>query len=265
MATEFVAYIDEAGDEGFGKLSTGQRGGQSEFLILGACLVPREIDRTLPALRDAILAKFPERKSRELHFRNLNHAQKVVTSQEIGKSAVAACLTVSHKVTIPDSKWEATFKQKGYLYNYLLRWLLERTTEHCARTIKNARLKVVFSRRSGTNYQSMIDYLCLMRDGGEKMPPVRSINWNVLDVGDIAVENHSKWAGLQIADCITSAFFPGFEPNVYGNYETAYAQYLKGNLISRWGNRLGFGLTIVPSPNKAALNGNQLGFFLSFK
>jgi hypothetical protein len=58
-----------------------------------------------------------------------------------------------------------------------------------------------------------------MRDKKEVVRPVRSILWDVLDIDDIAVENHRKWAGLQIADCVTSAFFAAVEPNAYGNCE----------------------------------------------
>ena len=68
----------------------------------------------------------------------------------------------------------------------------------------------------------MLEYLKLMRDARELMRPVRSINWSVIDINNIAVENHSKWAGLQLSDCITSAFFSAVEPNTYGNYEHSY-------------------------------------------
>ena len=53
-------------------------------------------------------------------------------------------------------------------------------------------LKVVFSRRGGTDYHSMRDYLCLMRDGKEKVAPVRAIDWTVLDPDNIDVQNHSN-------------------------------------------------------------------------
>ena len=33
---------------------------------------------------------------------------------------LAAALTFSHKVTIAGSRFEDTFKKKGYLYNYLV-------------------------------------------------------------------------------------------------------------------------------------------------
>lgn len=264
MAPNYVAYIDEAGDEGFGKLAAGPIGGQSRWLILGCCLVPREDDLKLPLWRDQMLARFPQKQSRDLHFRHLLHNQKVVVCQEIAARPIEACLTLSHKATLPGSRWEETFKQKGYLYNYLLRWLLERVTHYCANQQANCSLKVVFSRRGNTDYQSMNRYLKLMRDGLELMKPVRSINWNVFDIDSIAVENHSKWAGLQIADCISSAFFSAVEPNVYGNYEPTYAQLLGGNLITRNGNALNCGLTPVPSLSRCACDDEQNAFFRSF-
>jgi hypothetical protein len=78
----------------------------------------------------------------------------------------------------------------------------------------------------------------------------------------MAVENHSKWAGLQIADCITSAFFNAVEPNLYGNYETTYAKILKPRLIkSHSGAFLNCGVTPVPSLQKCGVDDFQRSFF----
>ena len=247
MAHQYVAYIDEAGDDGFGKLATEDGGGQSRWLVLGCCLATRENDQTLPAGRDNILARFPRRQSRKLHFRDLRHEQKIVACQEIASLPIEAALTLSHKVTLPGSKWEVPFKQKGYLYNYLLRWLLERVTSHCQTQSDGCSLKIVFSRRSGTDYQKMMEYLELMRDGREVVRAMRSINWSVLKIKDISVETHDRWAGLQIADCIVSAFFSAVEPNAYGNYEPAYADLLRDKLITSKGGALNIGLTVIPS------------------
>jgi hypothetical protein len=265
---EYVAYIDEAGDEGFGKLAAGPLGGQSRWLVLGACIVSRENDLKLPLLRDGILSHFPKRKTRDLHFRDLNHAQKIVACQDIAAFRLGVCVTLSHKVTIPGTRFEPIFKKKQYLYNYMVRWLLERLTAVCARAARPSvcTLKLVFSRRSGTNYQVMKDYLVLMRDGLEVIRPVRSINWDVLDVENIAVENHSKWAGLQIADCTTSAYFMALEPNVYGNSEPSYANILKSKLLKDpQGRVLNCGVTPVPSLMNCGANAVQLSFLRSLE
>jgi hypothetical protein len=265
MANQYVAYIDEAGDDGFSKLATKESGGQSRWLVLGCCLATSEIDKTLPAGRDKILARFPRRQSRKLHFRDLKHDQKTVACQEIAGLSIEAALTLSHKITLPGSKWETTFAQKGYLYNYLLRWLLERVTSHCQTSSAGCSLRLVFSRRSGTDYQQMIEYLELMRDGREVMRATRSINWSVLKIEDITVETHDRWAGLQIADCIVSGFFLAVEPNAYGNYEQSYANLLREKLICSNGNPLNTGLTVVPSISAAKLDAKQKDFFLSFR
>jgi Protein of unknown function (DUF3800) len=261
---QFTVYIDEAGDEGFGKLAAGPKGGQSRWFVLGACIVAHENDVKLPHFRDAILARFPNRKTRDLHFRELKHEQKIVACQEIAKIPVGICVALSHKITIPGSKHESIFKQKGYLYNYLVRWVLERVTAACAQKDRNGKIRIVFSRRGGTDYNVMKDYLAMMRDGKEVILPVRSINWNVLDIDSIAVENHKRWAGLQIADCITSAFYFGVEPNPYGNYEPRYSQILKDRLIRSSGVALNCGLTPVPSLLKCAADELQTAFFKSF-
>src|SRR5688500_3583465 len=96
-----IAYIDEAGDEGFGKLKEAKgNGGQTRWLAIGACIVAASNDAKLPGWRDAILSRFPGKK-RDLHFRDLNHHQKVVACQEIAKLPVGAAITFSNKTTIP--------------------------------------------------------------------------------------------------------------------------------------------------------------------
>ena len=263
----YTIYIDEAGDEGIGKLVAGNVGGQSRWLILGACIVSYENDLKLPTLRDRILNRFPKKKSRTLHFRDLKHEQKIVACQEMATFQFGGCLALSHKVTIPGSNWEVIFKQKGFLYNYLIRWLLERLTAACRmkHAHESVRLKIVFSRRGGTDYHQMIEYFKYMRDGNEKSRPTKRIDWDMIDMDGIMVESHDKWAGLQISDCLTSAFFNAVEPNAYGNYETAYAMILKPRILKIQGNCLNAGLTPVPSLYKCNLDRQQIDFFASMR
>ena len=147
---DFIAYIDEAGDEGFGKLRTqGTNGGQSSWLLIGACIVESTSDAKLPAWKDAIIVRL-KKQGRDLHFINLDHDRRIVVAQEIAKLPIQAAIAFSHKATIPGSKFAPVFKQKGYLYNYLVRWLLERITAHIkARPGGPHRLKLVFSAEVG--------------------------------------------------------------------------------------------------------------------
>lgn len=271
MPYTHVVYIDEAGDEGFGKLrQIGQRGGQSKWLLLGAAIVRGEEDCNLPQWRNGVLDRFPGRQRRDLHFRDLKHEQRVVACQEISARPLFTCVTFSNKSTIPNSRHAVTFKRPGYLYNYLTRWLLERVTLFCeqdaeARGIHPCRIKVVFSRREGTDYQAMKSYMELMRDGRELIRPARSIRWNVFDPRDIVVENHSKWAGLQIADLITSSYFNAVEPNQYGNREVRYADTIRNLAICRNGCALNAGVTPVPGLVPAQPDDEERAFLQSFR
>lgn len=264
---EFVAYIDEAGDEGFGKLANEKVGGQSRWLLLGAAIVSKSNDTMLPKWRNDIMSLFPHKQSPDLHFRKLNHDQRVATCQFIAKKPIGISVVASNKITILSAKNRDVFKQNGHLYNYLVRFLLERVTEVCKRAAKksgtpNANLKVVFSRRGGTDYQVMREYLKLMRDGKEVIQPVRSIDWAVLDPDNIQVENHSKRAGLQIADIVTSATSAALEPNVFGNSEPRYATELKERFCKLNGRVSNCGLTILPFNNNP-LSRAQSNFILS--
>jgi len=60
MTLRFVAYIDEAGDEGLGKLKVTGSGGQSKWLVIGGILVRDDHDVQLPAWRDGIMDLFRE-------------------------------------------------------------------------------------------------------------------------------------------------------------------------------------------------------------
>ncbi|MEO3432505.1 DUF3800 domain-containing protein [Inquilinus sp. CAU 1745] len=265
MSVQFVAYIDEAGDEGFGKLKAEASSAQSKWLVLGGILVRSNIDKNLPEWRDDIMSKFPNKKNRDIHFRHLNHAQKVVASEYLSNKQFGICCVCSNKITLLDSSQSVKiFKQKGYLYNYLTRYLLERLTwavrDFANRTTQSTELRIVFSRRSGTDYQSMREYLILMRDGRERIRPIRSIDWTVFSPDNIKVENHSRWAGLQLADVVTSATAAGLEPNIFGNYEPRYATAFAKRFISRQRSILDCGLTLIPQIGKSPLDAQQRDF-----
>jgi len=263
---ECTAYVDEAGDEGLGKLRTQGNSGQSHWLAIGACLVRHEHDLSLPRWRNEILAKIGKANRQYLHFRDLSHDQKVVACQHLASKRFGASVVISNKGTLLDHDKLPIFKKRGYLYNYMIRYLLERITQVCVKAAEkekhgNAKLKVIFSRRGGTDYQSMKEYLLLIKEGRELIKHGRSAYWDVLDIESIKVENHSKWAGLQIADVVTSAVFCAVEPNYYGNCEPRYALELADRFGTNNNHIIDNGITPIPPLSKNPLNQQQREFF----
>lgn len=268
MTKKYHAYVDEAGDEGFGKLRQPVTTGQSRWLCVGAIITTQSNDMLIPSWRDEISSLFPQKKNKkDIHFRNLHHGQKLAACQRIAEKPAGLCVIASNKETILDSEERETFKQKQHLYNYLIRLLLERLTSAVAKkaTGQEASLYVTFSRRSGTDYQVMKEYFEFMRDGNELLTPTRSIDWSVFDPKDIRVENHAVRAGLQLADVVTSATFIALEPDPYGNIEPRYSLAMKRRYLSKDRAILNQGLTLIPPPWKSPLNDQQKQYIDAMK
>lgn len=266
----YHAYVDEAGDEGLGKLKTqGVSGGQSSFFGIGAFLVDAVSDSQLPQWRDEAVKPFPQRVGRTLHFKELrNHEQKVAVCHSLATKPFAACVVLSFKPTIVDSSKYEIFKQPQHLYNYLVRFTLERITaavrKRAAAKGHKAYLTVTFSRREGTDYDVMRDYLQFLKDGKEKLPSIGKIDWSVFAPSDIRVENHSMRAGLQLADVVTSATFAAFEPGFYGHCEEGYCNALRQRYIRHMGRTLNCGLTLIPPLSKNPMPDKQREFAATF-
>lgn len=272
MSTRYYVYIDEAGDEGFGKLKSSTNTGQSRWLALGAIIVHGTQESNLPSWRDEIIGLFPDKKKRHLHFRYLTHSQKMAACSRVLEKPIGCCVVLSNKITLLDldKTRRDVFKRKGYLYNYLVRYLLERVSDACKRHANNhgilePRMFVTFSRRGGTDYQTMKDYLYLIRDGKEKFSPIRTIAWDIFDPADISVENHSKRAGLQVADLFTSATFWALEPDAFGNCESKYSLMLRKKYIRKQGEILHHGITLLPPLKDNPLGAQQLEYIQKLK
>jgi hypothetical protein len=110
---KIVCYIDEAGDEGFGKLRVPGAGGQSKWLFIGALIVTASNDRLMPAWRDELSSHlFPEKPRRELHFRNLQHHQRVAACSYLSYKPIGICAVGSNKQTIIGSGKESVSRKK---------------------------------------------------------------------------------------------------------------------------------------------------------
>ena len=82
----------------------------------------------------------------------------------------------------------------------------------------------------------------------------------MLDIKGIEVENHKNRAGLQLADCVTSAFFEALEPNRHGDLEPGYAKRLIPLLVEIAGATSDCGLTVVPGLHATRCNAEQRAF-----
>lgn len=256
MPHSFVAYIDESGDDGLCKFrEPGAHGGSSSWLIISACVFRNTFDLEALRWRDEISNSMPEKKSRQIHFAQMNHSQRIFAAQCIAARPIRAISVISNKKTIPDG----VYSEKNQLYFYLTRYLIERISWVC-RDLRpevpegDGTVKITFSRRGGMSYRGFKKYLERLQSLADEQV---HIHWPVIDVDGIDAQDHSRRAGLQLADIIASAFAAGFEPDKFGNCEKRYSELLRPIVYNRGGNFLSYGVKVVPNPERMELTPQQ--------
>lgn len=256
MTHSYVAFIDESGDDGLANFREPLgRGGSSSWLIISACVFRQSFELDSVAWRDEITALMPGKKRRDLHFAELNHAQRIVASQRLSARPIRTISILSNKRTIePD-----VYTKKNQLYCYLTRYLIERISWLC-RDMRprvpqgDGRVAITFSRRGGMSYDDFRGYLEHLKNSNDEEV---NIHWPVIDIEGIRAQDHSTMAGLQLADVVASSFACGLEPDYYGNCESRYAEILKPVAYERRGNYLSYGVKVVPACDQMQLSVEQ--------
>ena len=241
----FLCYIDESGDEGFGNYRQPfAQGGASRWLIIGGCLIRASRSLEVVRWRDEIRSTCrPIQRKRDIHFQDFSHSERraactILSTKPVRFTSVLGC---KERLESED------LKGRNKLYFYLTRFLLERVTWLC-RDLRSevsegdGRVKIVFSRRGGMSYEGFRDYLYRL-----KADPEVSIRWPLVDIDSIDAQDHSRVAGLQLADFGVSAIAQMIERDRFGQTENGYAETLRKNIFHRGSNYRSYGLKVFPS------------------
>jgi len=267
MAHSFIAYIDEAGDDGLNPDKyrvPGRSGGSSHWLTIGATVW--RLSRDLDAVRWAkeIRGRLPQQKAHKpLHYKDLDHAQRVMAITGLCGRPMRATAVIANKPIIP----AGLYPQKHQLYHYLCRYLIERLSWLC-RDMRpkvpegDGRVKIVFSRRRAMNYDDFQAYIQRLKNAAD--PEIR-IHWPVIDIPAIEAEDHGNRFGLQIADLVISGLTAALEPDFYGNVEPRFARMLKPVIYHRGNNSLSYGTKVVPNAETIPLTDQQREFLAIFE
>lgn len=251
MSHTFIAYIDEAGDDGLSGhyRQPGGRGGSSHWLSLG--VVVWRLSRDLDAVRwgKKIASQLPQQKRNKiLHFANLDHSQRVMAINELSGKPFRSITVLANKTIVAPG----VFTEKNQLYFYLCRYLIERISWLCRdmRPVApdgDGRVKIVFARRGGMSYSDFRLYLENLKTSAAQ--DIR-IHWPVIDFEAIEAFDQVERFGLQIADLVTLGMNVAVEPDYYGNTERRFASILRPNVYSRNENFLSYGAKLVPSDDR---------------
>jgi hypothetical protein len=237
MAAEFVAYIDEAGDEGFRFESR-----SSEWFVLSALVVQKARDLETVKVIDVVRETLNVASRKVLHFRELKHHHRLPYLDAI--ASIMPC-TINILVHKPSLRQVDTFKARYRLYFYTTRYLLERVSWYCRDSRQggsggDGHAELVFSNRAGMSYEEMRTYFRSLAED-----PACSIEWSIVRSEEIVAYTADKRMGLQLADAVASSFYCAVEPR-FGYTEPRYVHMLRDTVYGRNGRCLKYGVKLVP-------------------
>lgn len=266
---EYVAYIDEAGDDGLKAVKPISDPGSSEWLILAAVVIRRKDEALTETWSDEIISGFKNHQRPGLHFADLNPAKRRAACEYIGRIPNVRCFVVaSNKKNMEgyENPIAAQIPSSNWFYCWMTRVLLERVTRFVLqRSILEfgapKRLRIEYSARGGLRYSQMGAYYEWMRTKKRQVLPFGTVYFDVLSLDLLKVYPHTERAGLHLSDVVAGAFFKACDYLDTGGCDPTFAKILRPRIGIINGGISGFGLKLLPSLRGAELRPDQEEIF----
>lgn len=255
----YIAYIDEAGDDGLRVIKSTQSGGASRWLVVSAVLVKVDKDDQVSSWLRSIVHSLEQPQITHLHFYTLKHDKKLKACQSVAALPVRLFVAMSHKQNMEGytnlAAEQARVNKTAWFYCWMSRLLLERVTAYCgSRCHKDfgepRSLRIEFSDRGGVKIDDVVAYYRYLSEQSRMGLLYNSrfdLDWSVMDTGQMISRPNKMRAGLQLADVVASAFFQAVEPNVRGQVMPTYAKALEARMaLNKHGRIFGHGLKVMP-------------------
>ncbi|MCK8788095.1 DUF3800 domain-containing protein [Roseomonas sp. NAR14] len=270
----YVAFIDEAGDDGLRLIRTESAPGASEWFILSAVLVRIERETETVTWAAQLLDALKQPQLAHLHFRTLRDDRKTLVCDRLANPPLRIFTVLSHKRNmqgyINNNAAAAKVNRTAWFYCWCTRMLLERITDYCARrTIRDFGMhrpvRFEFSSRGGVRLDEVRDYFSYLRDQnamGMMFNKWGNLAWSVVDVRLMVEYPNKSRAGLQLADCVAGAFYQATELTAEGRVNPEFAKALAPRVTSNArGERFGYGVKMIPEAALRRLRAPQIEVF----
>lgn len=276
----YIAYIDEAGDDGLNTVRPIDKNGGCEWLIIGAMIVrscrAHEADEWL----SVIMNDLDHYKLPTLHFKNCNVRNGRIVTEHIGNLPVRCFAVASNKKNMRryHNPLPAMISSKNWFYCWLTRLMLERLTYFAYHMSiqefgRPYPLQIELSERGRFSYAQLDAYYAWLRmknTSGRNKLPLGDLSWQVIDRNFIEIHPNENRAGLQLADAVASSFLRACDVFSVSRKQQDLDAAL--NLSSRMATdparpdlpRHGFSVKLMPGFGKAQLLPQQQKIFRHF-
>ncbi|MGO4512072.1 DUF3800 domain-containing protein [Bradyrhizobium sp. 2TAF36] len=270
---DYIAYIDESGDDGLRAVKPCTFPGSSEWLILSAVVIRASNESKVAGWVRDIRAGFRSRQAKALHFADLSPANKAQVCQFIAGLDLRCFVVASNKKNMEGYKNPDAEKipSQCWFYCWMTRVLLERVTRFVLqRSLTDhgepRRLRIEYSARGGLRYDQMHAYYEWLRMKRHKpFLPWGKLCFEVMDVNLLRVYPHHEREGLQLADTVAAAFFKACDKHDTGACDPSFAKLLQDRMArepdNQGGKISGFGVKLLPSFARARLDNDQAEIF----
>lgn len=215
-----VAYIDEAGDEGF---AFGPQGfGSSDWFVLAAIVLPGNQELEVVGAVKRTRESLGRGKDDPLHFRKLVHAKRRPWLRTLASlPARIAAVAIDKQRLVPAESFQGRARLYFKAVELLAAEISSLAAAAPAGSAVNGPLQMVFSNRESLSQHRLASHLFDLRRAGAP-----GINWEILDPAALKARPHRQVAGLQVADAVASALFMSLNRNAYGDKEAEYLELL---------------------------------------
>ena len=160
MPNEFIAFIDESGDEGF-NLVPPPRKLSTEWFVMAAAICRTDQGN----LVDAAVQKYhaDSGKTRTFHFAKQRHEDRIGFINCVRDSGIIFTSVFAHK---PSLTQFAGLRQSHFLFYYTAKLLIERITwyaHYASRVTPKGKVRIVFSNRGQLKRADLFAYLGRLR------------------------------------------------------------------------------------------------------
>ena len=274
----YIAYIDEAGDDGLRQIRTKEQRGASEWMVISAVLIKTDREPEVVGWLRDIIGSLRQHQTGQLHYFRLAPDKKLMVCKALASLQVRIFVVLSYKRNMQGYKNiradKARVNRTAWFYCWLSKLLLERVTAYCgSRTIhdygETRPIRFEFSDRGGVKIADVRDYYRYIGDQsrmGMLHDATFDLDWSVMDPDQIISYPNGARAGLQLADIAASAFFfAGLERTEDGSTRPEPAKLLLPRICpDRRGRRYGFGVKLMPVwvPNLPPEQADLINFYM---
>ncbi len=269
----YIAYVDEAGDDGLKKVRPHDANGSSEWLIVSGVVVKATREDEVKAWVDGIRDGLWRHKATDLHFRKLNDNKKLFVCEKLSELNARYFVICSNKKNMKGytNPLASKIPSQNWFYCWMTRLLLERITDfvqwHSMKEYKEIRkIKIEYSNRGGLSYSQMSAYYrWISYQGDNTFLRFGKIFWETISPDLLKVYPHYERSGLQLADVVASAFFKACDQFNTGSCDPRFAKALRPRMArardATTETVSGYGVKLMPSLGKAELLPEQAEIF----